>query len=89
MSKPSNATARPTSPGICPANHVHYLAVLCELVRVDLEYSWIRGTPKGLDHYRSRFPELFDDARCIALITFERGGGGSAQGSAGVPSPQG
>jgi hypothetical protein len=51
--------------------HVHYLAVLCELVRVDLEYSWLRGAPKGLDRYWARFPEIFDDARCVEQIAFE------------------
>jgi hypothetical protein len=52
-------------------HHVHYRSILCELVRVDLEYSRLRGTPKGLDHYRDRFPELFDDAGCVEQITFE------------------
>lgn len=66
-------------------SHIHYRAVLCELVRVDLEYSWARGTPKGLDHYRDRFPELFDDARCVELIGFEeRRLRRSAGGPAGV-----
>src|SRR5262249_26505039 len=48
-----------------------YLAILCELVRVDLEYSWQDGRPHRLDHYRGRFPELFQDRRWVQEIAFE------------------
>jgi hypothetical protein len=40
-------------------DHPQYLAILCELIRVDLEYSWQDGRPHQLAHYRDRFPELF------------------------------
>src|SRR5262249_53990816 len=48
-----------------------YLAILCELIRVDLEYSWQDGRPNRLDHYRERFPELFGDSRWVQEIAFE------------------
>ncbi len=54
-----------------PSDHPEYLAVLCELVRVDLEYGWQEGSPHRLDHYRGRFPELFQDRRCVQEIAFE------------------
>ena len=52
-------------------DHPEYLAILCELVRVDLEYSWQDGRPHRLDHYRGRFPELFQDRRWMQEIAFE------------------
>ena len=54
-----------------PPDHPEYLAILCELVRVDLEYSWQDGRPNRLDHYRGRFPELFQDRRWVQEIAFE------------------
>src|SRR5438477_1947759 len=53
------------------ADHPEYLAILCELIRVDLEYSWQDGQPNRLDHYRERFPELFRDRRWVQEIAFE------------------
>jgi eukaryotic-like serine/threonine-protein kinase len=53
------------------AGHPEYMAILCELIRVDLEYSWQDGRPNRLDHYRERFPELFGDSRCVQEIAFE------------------
>ncbi|MFN4259642.1 MAG: protein kinase domain-containing protein [Gemmataceae bacterium] len=54
-----------------PADHPLYLAVLSELVRVDLEYSWQRGQPHPLNAYRVRFPELFQNPTLIREIAFE------------------
>jgi eukaryotic-like serine/threonine-protein kinase len=54
-----------------PRDHPQYLAILCELIRVDLEYSWQDGRPHRLAHYRGRFPELFEDRQCFEEITFE------------------
>ena len=53
------------------ADHPHYLAILCELVRVELEYSWHDGRPKRMDHYRGRFPDLFRDGKWVQEIAFE------------------
>ncbi len=39
-------------------DHPLYQPVLCELVRVDLEYGWKRGRPVPLEDYRGRFPDL-------------------------------
>jgi serine/threonine protein kinase/tetratricopeptide (TPR) repeat protein len=54
-----------------PSDHPEYLAILCELIRVDLEYSWQDGSPNRIDYYRARFPELFQDRRCVQEIAFE------------------
>src|SRR5262249_22204137 len=54
-----------------PPDHSLYLPVLRELVRVDLEYGWRSARPCGLEHYQSRFPELFTDRGCLQEITFE------------------
>ena len=53
------------------ADHPLYLSILCELVRVELEYSWRNGRPKRMDHYRARFPELFRDGKWVQEIAFE------------------
>lgn len=49
----------------------HYLEVLRELVRVDMEYSWRQGRPQRLEAYQARFPELFADAECRQAVVFE------------------
>ena len=54
-----------------PRDHPQYLAILCELIRVDLEYGWQDGRPHRLAHYRGRFPELFEDGRYVEEIAFE------------------
>ena len=48
-----------------------YLAVLRELVRVDLEYMWTRGQCRRVDYYRRKFPELFEDLHNVQAICFE------------------
>ncbi len=53
------------------ADHPEHLAILCELVRVDLEYSWRNGRPNSLDHYHMRFPELFGDDKWVQAVAFE------------------
>jgi serine/threonine protein kinase/Flp pilus assembly protein TadD len=42
-----------------PAAHPKYPDVLCELVRIDLEFAWGRGDERRAEHYRDRFPALF------------------------------
>ena len=54
-----------------PPDHAEYLPILCELIRVDLEYSWQDGRPHRLGHYRGRFPELFQDRLWVQKIAFE------------------
>ena len=46
-------------------------SVLCELVRIDLEYHWTSGQPRPLDDYRNSYPELFRDQESLGAITFE------------------
>src|SRR5262249_18373429 len=48
-----------------------HLAILCELVRVDLEYSWHDGRANRLDDYRIQFPELFRHRKWVQEIAFE------------------
>ncbi|HEY8505569.1 MAG TPA: hypothetical protein VIL46_13375, partial [Gemmataceae bacterium] len=54
-----------------PAEHPDYLRILCELVRVDLEFSWSRGRPRFLTGYREQFPELFRDRRVLGELAYE------------------
>src|SRR5712691_6710785 len=51
--------------------HPAYLAVLGELIRVDLERSWNQGQGKRLEEYRVAFPELFQDQKSLRAIAFE------------------
>src|SRR5262245_51273409 len=48
-----------------------YLRVLRELVRVDMEYAWRRGTPRAAAEYVRRFPALAGDPGGLDEITFE------------------
>jgi serine/threonine protein kinase/Tfp pilus assembly protein PilF len=54
-----------------PREHPQYLAVFCELVRVDLELRWGRGEPRSLADYRGLFPELLADPASERAIAFE------------------
>ncbi|MFO0954123.1 MAG: protein kinase [Isosphaeraceae bacterium] len=54
-----------------PPGHPERLVVLCELVRVDLEYRWGQGAPRPLDDYRGVFPDLFADAELLRAAAFE------------------
>lgn len=53
------------------SDHPDRLAILCELVRVEMEYGWRRGQPKQLDRYREQFPDLFHDPDMEQAICFE------------------
>src|SRR4051812_49636905 len=58
--------------GFAPsADHPERLAILCELVRVDLEHRWCRGEPCPLESYRPVFPEVFDDHRLLHEMAYE------------------
>ncbi len=45
--------------------------VLCELVRVDLEYAFDQGRAVTVEEYQQRFPTLFADPGRAKLIAFE------------------
>jgi hypothetical protein len=46
-------------------------AVLRELVRVELEYTWKQGQRRTVEHYRQTYPELFNDPDAVQQIAFE------------------
>jgi serine/threonine protein kinase/tetratricopeptide (TPR) repeat protein len=52
-------------------DHPLYQAVLCELIRLDLEYGWERGGPRPLDEYQRRFLELARDRESLRAVAFE------------------
>ncbi|MEA2631895.1 MAG: eukaryotic-like serine/threonine-protein kinase, partial [Chloroflexota bacterium] len=54
-----------------PRDHPSYATVLCELIRVDLEFGWERGCPRSLSEYERAFPELRDDREGLRAISFE------------------
>ena len=53
------------------ASHPDRLAILCEMVRVDLEYQWEQGRQLHLEHYRDRFPELFEEPQLVRAMAYE------------------
>jgi serine/threonine protein kinase/tetratricopeptide (TPR) repeat protein len=46
-------------------------SVLCELIRIDLEYGWESNRPRSLDDYRRDFPDVFDNPESVQEIAFE------------------
>ncbi|MBI1323348.1 protein kinase [bacterium] len=54
-----------------PQEHPRRQDVLVELLRVDMELSWERGERRGLDHYRTRYPELFVDQTAVHALVVE------------------
>jgi serine/threonine protein kinase/tetratricopeptide (TPR) repeat protein len=56
----------------CPQpDHPQRLAILCELVRVDLEHRWERGRPRRLEEYCALFPAVFEDPDLVHAMAFE------------------
>jgi len=53
------------------SDHPLYPAVLCELVRGDLEYGWMRGRPRRLEDYLAEFPALGRDPELLRQAAFE------------------
>lgn len=53
------------------SEHPDYLTILCELVRIDLEFGWQRQAPRALDEYRRLFLRLFEDPQSLQAIAFE------------------
>jgi serine/threonine protein kinase/tetratricopeptide (TPR) repeat protein len=52
-------------------DHPLYREVLCELVRVDLEYRWRHGQPRPLESYQHDHPDLFQDLESLGEVAFE------------------
>jgi tetratricopeptide (TPR) repeat protein len=53
------------------SGHPHYLAVLRELVRADIEYAWRRGAPRRAEDYLAAFPALRADRAGLDAVAFE------------------
>lgn len=53
------------------ATHPKYLAALCELLRVDLEFAWARGDDRRVEDYADRFPALFTDKPSLTAVALE------------------
>ena len=51
--------------------HPNRLAILCELVRVDLEHQWESGRAPRLEAYRDGIPDLFADPSIVRGMAFE------------------
>ena len=54
-----------------PSDHPDRLAILCELVRVDLEVRRDRGEPRRLEEYLARFPHLAEQPDLLDAMAFE------------------
>jgi serine/threonine protein kinase/Tfp pilus assembly protein PilF len=52
-------------------DHPHYLSVLRELVRVDIEYTWRRGSRRQTEEYLVAFPALGSDPAGLCAVAFE------------------
>lgn len=59
------------APYLPPPGHPLHLAVLGELVRIDLEHAWGRGRPKRVADYTSRFPAVLANPALLAAVAFE------------------
>jgi serine/threonine protein kinase/Tfp pilus assembly protein PilF len=53
------------------ASHPHFIAILCELVRIDLEFGWAAGQPRPLAEYLDAFPALAANDEYRAQAAFE------------------
>src|SRR5260370_3353243 len=51
--------------------HPHYLAVLRELVRADIEFTWTCGAPRRAEDYLAAFPALRADPSGLCTVAFE------------------
>src|SRR4051812_4146141 len=53
-----------------PNDSLH-LAILGELVRVDMEFNWAEDRPVALSAYQQRFPNLFSSVGKSSELAFE------------------
>lgn len=54
-----------------PVGHPLYLAVLGELVRIDLERAWSDGRRKQIADYAARFPAILTNDALLGAVAFE------------------
>lgn len=59
------------APYLPPRNHSRFREVLLEMVRVDMELRGQHACGNGLEAYRDRFPELFEDPAVLSQLAFE------------------
>ena len=52
-------------------DHPRYREIVLELLCVDLEYGWQRGTPKTLDQYQAEYPDVLSDSANLRVLAFE------------------
>ena len=52
-------------------SHPQHSSILRELIRLDMEFSWARGTPHRAADFQRRYPDLFDDPDAVQEIAFE------------------
>src|SRR5947209_3365679 len=58
-------------PFLPPADHPLYIPVLEELVRIDMEQHWLGGSPRWLEEYFGRFPQLLEASASVRTLAFE------------------
>lgn len=52
-------------------SHPQHSSILRELIRLDMEFSWARGTPRRVADFQQRYPAVFDDPDALQEIAFE------------------
>lgn len=52
-------------------DHLLYLPLLAELVRIDMEHAWDRGRRARLPAYTARFPAILGTEEVLAAVAFE------------------
>src|SRR5262249_39609575 len=48
-----------------------YRDLVCEFVRIDLEFGWEHGRPRSVEYYQGLFPALRGDPAALQEIAFE------------------
>jgi serine/threonine protein kinase/Flp pilus assembly protein TadD len=59
------------APHLPPPDHPLYLAVLGELIRIDMEHAWATRRPKRIADYAPRFPALLVNPALLSSVAFE------------------
>jgi eukaryotic-like serine/threonine-protein kinase len=59
------------APHLPPSAHPLYLAVLGELIRIDLERAWSRDKRKRIADYAARFPAVLTNENLLSAVAFE------------------
>jgi len=54
-----------------PHDDPFYLLILCELIRIDMEFRWTNRSPRPLDDYLRQFPCMQSNADALQQVAFE------------------